>query len=392
MFTPTFSIKKRFVIFSGIALVMVATLVPLNVFAETGSIGGKPANPDSLNPRTQSIFLKTISPNETVADAVKVINNTNEKKTILVYATDSVPSSGGAFACAQAVDTAKSVGSWIKISQTSVEVASNSSQTVPFSITAPTDAEPGEQNGCIVLQEQKEVNFQSGIALNFRTAIRVAVLVPGEIRKELTLLGIGVSHNGSKVILNPSVKNTGNVSLDAKIDTRIKTVIGTTVSSQTSKYPILRDQITEWNFEMDSPFWGGFYTASYDVEYDASPTFIGSTEPKQLTSMHGQQKIFFAIPHILALLLYALLIAAITTAVVAYRQYRLRKANIKTHWVEYIIKDGDNIQNIAKTQHVRWTTLAKTNNIKPPYILEPGKTIKVPGAKTTTKKRSTQKK
>jgi len=392
IFTTHLRTKKYLVLACGILIATLFAAIPHFAFADSGSIGGRPAHPDASNARTASIFIKTITPGETVSDEVEVINNTGEKKTILVYGTDSVPSSGGAFACAQAVDASKTVGSWIKVSETTVEVEANSTKKVSFTISPPANAEPGEQNGCIVLQEQKEASFQSGVALNFRTAIRVAILIPGQINKELSLLGIGVKNHPTKIILNPSVKNTGNVSLDADVTTSIKTVIGTSVFTQTSMYPVLRDQVTEWNFEMDRPFWGGFYYASYDVSYDKNNSFIGSDEPKEMTTLHGQQRVFFVFPHILALLIDALVIGAIVAGVIFYRRYMTRKAAIKKSWVTYEVMAGDTLQGLSKKHHLSWKTLVKANSIKPPYVLTLGKTIKVPGAKQSLVKRSPRKK
>lgn len=78
---------------------------------ESAGIGAVPANPRASNSRTQSIFVFESSGGKKLNDAIKIVNNTSQQKTIRVYPVDSQHSSDGAFACAQEADERKSVGS-----------------------------------------------------------------------------------------------------------------------------------------------------------------------------------------------------------------------------------------------------------------------------------------
>ena len=362
-------------VFLAIAIVIVA---PLTTYAQSGSIGGRPANPDPSNTRTQSIFVKTIQPGASIEDAVEVINNTGVKKSVMVYATDSIVSSGGAFACAQAADEQKNVGQWIKLSQSTIDIDANGTAKVPFSITTPSNAEPGEQNGCIIIQEQKESNFQSGVSLSFRTAIRVAILIPGDIKKEITPNGLSIDEKTNKIIVIPSVKNTGNVSVDADITTTIKSVFSTVQSTQTSTYPVLRGEASEWNFEMNKPFWGGLYTASFTVAYDTSNNFLGENKDVSIKTVEGQSRLIFVTPSIVAFLIeFIIFVGLITGAYYLYR-FLMHKKNVKT-WVDYKVKSADTIESIALKRNISWKVLARENKIHAPYILQTQQTIKVPG-------------
>lgn len=62
-----------------IAVILLTIISPVQA-AETGGIGGKPANPRSDNPRTESIFVYELKPGETTKDAVEIYNNTDEQK------------------------------------------------------------------------------------------------------------------------------------------------------------------------------------------------------------------------------------------------------------------------------------------------------------------------
>jgi hypothetical protein len=374
----------------GLLAVAIVIVAPVSSYAQSGSIGGRPANPDPSNTRTQSIFVKTIQPGVTIEDAVEVVNNTGVKKSVMVYATDSIVSSGGAFACAQAADKQKSVGQWIELSQSTIDIEANGTTKVPFSITPPANAEPGEQNGCIIIQEQKESNFQSGVSLSFRTAIRVAILIPGDIKKEITLNGLNIDEKTNKIIVIPSVKNTGNVSVDADITTTIKSVFSTVQSTQTSTYPVLRGEASEWNFEMNKPFWGGLYTASFTVAYDTSNNFLGENKDVSIKTVEGQSRLIFVTPSIVAFLIeFIIFVGLITGAYYLYR-FLMHKKNVKT-WVDYKVKSADTIESIALKRNISWKVLARENKIHAPYILQTQQTIKVPG-KLDAKNLSTPKK
>jgi len=91
---------------------------------------------------------------------VKVVNNTPIRKTFLIYAGDSTPSTDGAFACKQFSEEKKDVGAWIKLEKSEITMDPSTNQVIPFTITVPKNASVGEHNGCILIQEKKEA--QSG--------------------------------------------------------------------------------------------------------------------------------------------------------------------------------------------------------------------------------------
>lgn len=362
-----------------VSLMVLASLSMGVVSAQSGSIGGKPANPEPDNLRSKSIFIETLAPGQTKTDTLQVINNTNDTKVVTLYGVDAVSSSGGAFACAQAADTRSEVGSWITLSQSSVTLDGGQSQNVPFTVTAPDNASPGEHNGCVVMQEEKATTFKEGIGISFRTAIRVAVLVPGEVKKSLTLNPLGVSRANGQLVLHPSVTNSGNVSVDATIKPSLSTLFGTTIATQTNTFPVLRDQTADWNFEFEKPFWGGFYRAAYAVSYDASNNgVIGLKSAQSPTEVDGPSKLVFVAPAWQALLVELLVFGGVVAAIILVVRRRHQKNSIARSWTNYSVKKSEHLRDIAAAHDISWKTLARANNIKAPYHLKTGQTIKVP--------------
>jgi len=49
----------------------------------------------------------------------------------------------------------------------------------------------------------------------------------------------------------------------------------------------------------------------------------------------------------------------------------------------YTVKPGDTIAKIAKTQGMRWDTLAELNGVKSPFVIYPGQVLKLSGSAST---------
>src|SRR3989344_4034401 len=99
----------------GLPLLAMALFAGNALAIETGDFGGRPAYPRPDNPRTESIFVHTLEPGDIQKEGVLTINNSAERKTMLVYAVDSTPSTGGAFACEQLSQTKNDIGAWIAL-------------------------------------------------------------------------------------------------------------------------------------------------------------------------------------------------------------------------------------------------------------------------------------
>lgn len=379
-----FMTKLRWAALLTVAVLYTAIISGTAFAAENGGIGGKPANPRADNPRTESIFVYELKPNESVNDGVQIFNNTEETKTIAVYATDAIVSSGGAFACAQAADEIKDVGKWIQISKSTVTLSPGTNIVVPFSVTLPNDTQPGEHNGCIAIQEAdaESANVGNGIALSFRSAIRVAITVPGEIKKELTIQNITLLGKSDKLIGTIALKNNGNVSLDATVDTDLTGMFGGSLQKISGTYSALPQTVTELNFEYKQPYWGGFYKLQSKVSYNAN-TDESLGEGKATKTEEKSSSYIFIWPKLSALLIELAVIAGIMlVAVAVWRKFIVHPKLVKKYH-DYSVKEGDNIQSIAKDNNVKWKHLAQINSIKAPYALVVGAIIKVPNKPDT---------
>jgi nucleoid-associated protein YgaU len=350
---------------------------------EYGGLGGLPANPDPDNPRTKSIFVYTLSPGQSKQDAVQVINNTDEEKTVEVYATDSEIASGGAFACRQKVDPKTAVGGWIRLDQTEVKLAPNTSQVVPFNVFIPETAGVGEHNGCIVIQEREATPEQTGngVQLSFRSALRVAITVPGDIIKDVDFTELSVSQEAKKYVLSAKLHNKGNVSLDTEIKVYVKNWSNRLVYENGGVYPLLaQKQPIELNFDFPRPFWGGLYRISGTAAYNGDKTAaLGSTDDRNVFKQ-APGRLLFVPPEPLAIAIIAaafiLLILAVGLVAGRMRKNRRRAAGVA--WKVYSVRSGDTLPHLARRLNADWKTIAKKNKLRAPYELKEGMTIRLP--------------
>ncbi len=362
---------------SSIFVIIITLISPFNnVFAiEYGGIGGRPAYPQTGNERTQSIFIHTLEPGVTKKEGVKVINNTKQVKSIIVYTTDSTPSTDGAFACKQKSEPKIGISKWITISQEIVTLNPMSSQIVPFTISVPNDADTGEQNGCILIQESKEkMSGQSGATLSIRTGLRVAITVPGEIVRNLELSKFLVTKNKNQITLSPEVTNTGNVSIDTDLKVVTKNIFGKVLQEHGGVYPVLRGQSSSWNFEVKKMTWGGFYSVQASIAYDQ----IQKDGQVKKIIQKSKKELVYSTPSIIGIIGRVIILLAVIT--LAYYLWYNRKRNkiIKKTWVDYPVQEGDTIVELSNKVDIPWKRLAHINLILPPYVLKPGTTIKIP--------------
>lgn len=360
------------------------------------NFGIKPAYPRVENPRTDSIFVQTINPGELKSEGVKVINSTGEPKNLLLYARDSVRSSGGGFACKQLSEEPTGVGEWINFDISNLEedivnikpgeakntiqinIPAGSEVIIPFNINTPKDASVGEHNGCVLIQEIKQNTSDAGVSLSLRSGIRVAVNIPGQILRKIEFLNFKVEKKNKSIYLMPSVKNTGNVSVDTTAEVKVKYFFGLPHRTFGGEFPVLRDEVYDFNFELKRPFWGGLYFAKAVFSYDSNENAsIGVSSGEKLTKVKSDTIWFFSAPTIFGLIIE---LTILLIAIFVFAIWRLNKKKQKwiKKWTDYTVESGDTIEGIARKNKVHWELLAEVNKIKPPFMIKEGQEIKVP--------------
>lgn len=348
----------------------------------TGGIGVRPANPDPNNERTKSIFVYEIEPGQTEQDAVLVSNNTEEDKTIEVYAVDGQTTNSGSFACKQKVEASTGAGEWVVLDQSEIRLDAGTQKEIPFKVTLPEQVDVGEHNACIVVAEAVDDSQESGggVSLRFRSALRVAISVPGDIEKSLSLDNIQLEQTSTgDYILVAQLKNTGNVSLDADLKVRLNRFAGQSIENG-GIFPVLPNNSANIRLQVERPYWGGFYRAEADVTYDANPdNHLGQTDNADYVTkaVTGSWQYIAPTKQAAAIMTAALLAVTGIVAFILFRKGVIRHPGHR-ELEKYRVKPGQNLQSIAEAHNVNWKSLARINQIKAPYVLKEGSVIKVP--------------
>ncbi|TXG76235.1 LysM peptidoglycan-binding domain-containing protein [Candidatus Dojkabacteria bacterium] len=376
----------------SLTMVMSAILwsVPSALAVESGGVGGRPAYPDPNIPRTDSIFIFKLDPGGKAENGVKLFNNSGETKTIEVYPVDSEASSGGAFACSQKLQERRNVGSWIKLEKDKVTLDAGASEIIPFTLSVPSSAPAGEHNGCIAIEEvnQTPQAVGNGIALSFRSGIRVAVTVSGDITKGLSFTNLVTSpaeNSPAKRVITTSLRNSGNVSLDTDIKVRITSLIGTTMRTNGGEFPVLANGQSDFNFEVDELFWGGLYFLKASADYNDSPGGTMDSREKNATS-YAKTHLVFVTPKPLALLIEILVLVGVLVGIRHWWMRRRTHKQWQTRGDVYVVQTGDNLQQIAEHFGLKWRTIARVNKLQAPYQLTPGQELKVLTSQNNQKK------
>lgn len=368
--------RKVKIVFGGVGALLLSLILTGVAQGQSLSIGANPAYPKADNPRSANIFILELKPGETAKDGIRISNPTKITRTVNLGAVDTIAAVDGSFSCKQNTEKKTGVGSWIKLDKQQITLAAGQDEVVDFTVTAPLGSGPGEHGGCITFQDTKSYADTSnksaaGIKLGFRGAVRMAVTVPGEIRKQLSIVRIDTKRNeDGSYMVSPVAKNTGNVSLDVQARAQIRSFFGQKSRVlDDAKYPIMPGASTGWPYRFERPYWGGFYKAYTSLSYNADPTAgIGEhvADQKRTSKISDY---FFMIPAPGAIAIYSASILLPLIALFVWLHRRRKKSTIGKKWEKYVVRPGDSLTGLAAERGIKWKRLAKVNGIKPPYGL-----------------------
>lgn len=383
--TTSMSLKQlaRAAVMVGVFVTLLAD-VPLGAIA-VGGIGGRPANPDPDNPRTQSIFVFTLDRGETGRDEVLVVNNSDKTQTIRLYAVDGLTTNTGSYTCRQEADARMGLGKWTTISKSEVTLEPSTTTEVPFEISMPSNADVGEHNGCVVFESKDDPNAEEAeggnVQIKTRQALRVAVTVPGDLKRDIAIDEFSSATVDGKPSYTLSVSNNGNVSADVDLSVVVRSLIGGEIYSNGGGYPVLSDTDLTVNYDQqDTPMFGGFYTAKATVSYAEEIGTIGNEDGPIVTKESDEKLIFIAPSGAGAAILLIAAVAVLLLAAWYVRRYLMHKKIVKAGGT-HVVKDGDTIQSVADQYNMNWKRLASYNKIRAPYTLKEGQTLHVSAPK-----------
>ncbi|MFF2846805.1 WxL protein peptidoglycan domain-containing protein [Streptomyces sp. NPDC058001] len=325
--TTTITVLVRTVtltLLTALALTALSVLPASTAHADTGDVTWTVRTAPNGFGADRSSFSHSVNPGGQIKDAMVVANRGKDPLTLAVYASDGYTTGTGQLDLLTRDKKSVGVGAWLRADRESVVIRPGKTATVPFTITVPANATPGDHVGGI-LTSLKQSDDAEGINVDRRLGIRVKLRVSGEVKPKLAVEDFKVAYEGSgNATLTYTIHNTGNVVLTARQKASTEGPFAwfrTTPAKAIAPSPELLPGET---WKMKVPVRG--VTPAFTLSATTTLTPIltdasGSTSSLPPTESTAHT---WAIPWPL-LLLTLLLIAAATTAVLLTRRNRRRR-------------------------------------------------------------------
>lgn len=364
---------------------------PAAVGAQSAGVGGRVANPDPSNSRTQSIFIYTLEHGVSQQDQLLVINQTDETQTISLRSVDGVVTNSGDYTCRQAAEPVEGSGGWVKLAQDTITLPAKSEERIDFTVTVPARADVGEHNSCLTIQaDNDESDAATGVRLRMRQALRMIVTVPGDLRRSLSIEQFVIEQGVLDQRYTMTAANEGNVSADIDMQVRLTSVLGREVAGAGGEYPLVPgERLTKQFSTAYRPLFGGWYTATPSLRYDKRLGAFGTQNTAaEYETISGEPQTLFFWPTSAG---WLILFAAVTCIVVGTWQLRRQlhlKRLLRDSARPYTVRKGDTIESLADKVQVDWRDIAKLNRLAAPYSLTPGQKILLPSVQDQRKESS----
>ncbi|WP_351236991.1 DUF916 domain-containing protein [Streptomyces sp. NPDC002133] len=186
-------------------------------------------------------FYLFATPGTTLTDRVTVSNKTAAPLTFRLYAADAYNTErDGGFAVRTRKERQHGVGAWAKPERDRVTVPARSSVTVPYTLTVPETAEPGDHPGAVVaLDERVAAGSGESVAVGIQRAVgaRIYLRVNGPTMAALSVEDVRYAPDRplvpgtgeSSALISYTLHNRGNVTLNPKVALRAEGLFGRTL-------------------------------------------------------------------------------------------------------------------------------------------------------------------
>jgi hypothetical protein len=221
------------------ALVLVAACLIPATPASAASNGLWSVYPTTMPFHDPRVFVEPeLTPGKKYSDSITVANFTAAPLTFNLYGSAAFNTPGGGLSLRRRTDPQEDIGTWIKLPISILTVPAHAQTVVPFSITPPLGATPGDHVGGIVAEETRGTTAIEG-SIPVTVLQAVAVRVYGRVRGPLHP-GLSVRHT-TMTLSRPvasefggplsahvtfTLTNSGNVVLTPHAELTVRTPFG----------------------------------------------------------------------------------------------------------------------------------------------------------------------
>jgi hypothetical protein len=201
-----------------------------------GTFAVQPSSQDG--PGGRDYFVYTLRPGQVFGDVVGVSNLSDKTLTFAVYPTDAYNTPDAGFALLREEERPVDLGTWVELGATQYTLDPGERVDIPFSLTVPADATPGDHAGAIVAQVVPEAGADQpdegiGFDVRLRIGARIYVRVDGPLSPSLTIERFGLEYvtplnplGTNSVRVTYVVANTGNTRLQPTASLKVAGLFG----------------------------------------------------------------------------------------------------------------------------------------------------------------------
>ncbi|WP_436534765.1 hypothetical protein [Actinoplanes sp. HUAS TT8] len=219
-------------------LIIVVVVAALGVGAGPAAASAAPASAaltwtvqpaTAAGPDGRHWIERTLDPGQRVTEYLAVRNFSDVGGTFALKAADGYLTDNGRFTMLPSDTPSKDGGTWITV-PAQVTVAAKGTALVPFTITVPRDASPGDHPAGIaatVLSRSGTVQVES------RVGFRVLLRASGAVRTELSAGAVGARYERSwnpfrpgRMTVSYTATNSGNVGVEGRAGVRVTGLLG----------------------------------------------------------------------------------------------------------------------------------------------------------------------
>ncbi|MCX4822973.1 DUF916 domain-containing protein [Streptomyces sp. NBC_01142] len=205
-----------------------------SVYPTASELGGRP------------YFYLSADPGATLTDTVTVTNKTAAPLTFRLYAADAYNTErDGGFAVRTRKEKQRGVGAWARPERDRVTVPPHDSVTVPYTLTVPEEAEPGDHPGALVALDERVGPASGSVAVGVQQAVgaRIYLRVNGPTVPALSVEDVELTHDQplvpgtgeSSALISYTLYNRGNVTLNPKVALKAEGLFGRDLLSRDLK-------------------------------------------------------------------------------------------------------------------------------------------------------------
>lgn len=210
------------------------------VAADNGDWSVLPTPAEDAGASRRTAFYLDARPGASLEDTVTVTNLTERTLEFELHAADAYNTPrDGSFALRQAEDEQVDIGSWIDLEATTLSVPPESAVEVPFTITVPDNAAPGDHTGGLVALDPTISRLEGGSgdfgvrrAVGVRLYLRVeGPTIPGIRVDDVAVTGPRAALASEATDLTFTLANTGNLQLVPDLEVRARGLFGRELAS-----------------------------------------------------------------------------------------------------------------------------------------------------------------